>query len=86
MEHILICCVCLGDNSEDSDEIIQCDNCGVTVHEGRSAKHHKRFYLSMNPEAKIHPSLNHEKGLQTFPKLYCDEVAIASVSITTTTF
>ncbi|XP_034016207.1 PHD finger protein 14 isoform X2 [Thalassophryne amazonica] len=34
MEHILICCVCLGDNSEDSDEIIQCDNCGVTVHEG----------------------------------------------------
>ncbi|KAI2652813.1 PHD finger protein 14 [Labeo rohita] len=33
MEHILICCVCLGDNSEDADEIIQCDNCGVTVHE-----------------------------------------------------
>ncbi|RXM29182.1 PHD finger protein 14 [Acipenser ruthenus] len=23
-----------GDNSEDADEIIQCDNCGVTVHEG----------------------------------------------------
>nr|XP_046182251.1 PHD finger protein 14-like isoform X3 [Oncorhynchus gorbuscha] len=34
MEHVLICCVCLGDNSEDADEIIQCDNCGVTVHEG----------------------------------------------------
>ncbi|XP_026865931.2 PHD finger protein 14 isoform X3 [Electrophorus electricus] len=34
MEHILICCVCLGENSEDTDEIIQCDNCGVTVHEG----------------------------------------------------
>ncbi|MBN3314929.1 PHF14 protein, partial [Atractosteus spatula] len=34
MDHILICCVCLGDNSEDADEIIQCDNCGVTVHEG----------------------------------------------------
>ncbi|XP_063042219.1 PHD finger protein 14 [Engraulis encrasicolus] len=35
IEHnILICCVCLGDNSEDTDEIIQCDNCGVTVHEG----------------------------------------------------
>ncbi|XP_054619025.1 PHD finger protein 14 isoform X2 [Dunckerocampus dactyliophorus] len=32
--HILICCVCLGDSSEDADEIIQCDNCGVTVHEG----------------------------------------------------
>lgn len=34
-QHILICCVCLGDNSEDADEIIQCDNCGVTVHEGK---------------------------------------------------
>ncbi|KAK1880299.1 PHD finger protein 14, partial [Dissostichus eleginoides] len=35
-QHILICCVCLGDNSEDADEIIQCDNCGVTVHEGNT--------------------------------------------------
>ncbi|KAM3823467.1 PHD finger protein 14 isoform 4-T7 [Vipera latastei] len=34
MDHIMICCVCLGDNSEDADEIIQCDNCGITVHEG----------------------------------------------------
>ncbi|XP_019712851.1 PHD finger protein 14 isoform X2 [Hippocampus comes] len=33
-QQILICSVCLGDNSEDADEIIQCDNCGVTVHEG----------------------------------------------------
>ena len=37
-QHILICCVCLGDNSEDADEIIQCDNCGVTVHEGKTRK------------------------------------------------
>ncbi|KAK7823562.1 hypothetical protein U0070_004676 [Myodes glareolus] len=37
MDHILICCVCLGDNSEDADEIIQCDNCGITVHEGNLA-------------------------------------------------
>lgn len=36
MDHILICCVCLGDNSEDADEIIQCDNCGITVHEGNT--------------------------------------------------
>jgi len=36
MDHILICCVCLGDNSEDADEIIQCDNCGITVHEGNA--------------------------------------------------
>lgn len=37
MDHIMICCVCLGDNSEDADEIIQCDNCGITVHEGNFA-------------------------------------------------
>lgn len=29
-----ICTVCLGDNSGDDDEIIECDACGVTVHEG----------------------------------------------------
>lgn len=29
-----ICCVCLGDRSDDSNEIVECDNCGVTVHEG----------------------------------------------------
>lgn len=34
MDYILICCVCLGDNSEDVDEIIQCDNCGIIVYEG----------------------------------------------------
>lgn len=39
MDHILICCVCLGDNSEDADEIIQCDNCGITVHEGNTTLH-----------------------------------------------
>ena len=37
MDHILICCVCLGYNSEVADEIIQCDNCGITVHEGNFA-------------------------------------------------
>lgn len=30
----LICSVCLGDNSNDANEIIECDGCGVTVHEG----------------------------------------------------
>lgn len=29
-----ICCACLGDRSDDSNEIVECDNCGVTVHEG----------------------------------------------------
>lgn len=28
-----ICSVCLGDQSDEDDEIIECDSCGVTVHE-----------------------------------------------------
>lgn len=31
---ILICCVCLGEVSEDTDEIVECDMCAVPVHEG----------------------------------------------------
>ncbi|PIK60227.1 PHD finger-like protein [Apostichopus japonicus] len=30
----LICSVCLGEVSEDTDEIIECDHCGIAVHEG----------------------------------------------------
>ncbi|XP_067614870.1 PHD finger protein 14-like isoform X1 [Eurosta solidaginis] len=29
-----ICCVCLGDRSDDTNEIIECDGCGISVHEG----------------------------------------------------
>lgn len=29
-----ICCVCLGERSDDSNEIVECDNCGISVHEG----------------------------------------------------
>lgn len=32
--NILICSVCLGERSDAANEIIECDNCGVTVHEG----------------------------------------------------
>lgn len=28
-----ICSVCLGDHTDEDDEIIECDSCGVTVHE-----------------------------------------------------
>lgn len=28
-----ICCVCLGEQSDEDDEIIECDSCGITVHE-----------------------------------------------------
>ncbi|XP_014668986.1 PREDICTED: PHD finger protein 14-like [Priapulus caudatus] len=31
---VRICAVCLGDISEPSDEIVECDRCGVSVHEG----------------------------------------------------
>lgn len=31
---IMICCVCLGDRSDAHNEIVECDGCGVTVHEG----------------------------------------------------
>lgn len=31
---VTICCVCLGDISEEDDEIVECDNCGASVHEG----------------------------------------------------
>uniref|UniRef100_A0A8C4NJS7 PHD finger protein 14 n=1 Tax=Eptatretus burgeri TaxID=7764 RepID=A0A8C4NJS7_EPTBU len=34
MQELFICSVCLGETSEDSNEIVQCDNCGITVHEG----------------------------------------------------
>ncbi|KAH8419472.1 hypothetical protein KR222_007891 [Zaprionus bogoriensis] len=29
-----MCCVCLGERSDDVNEIIECDACGVSVHEG----------------------------------------------------
>ncbi|CAH3189731.1 unnamed protein product, partial [Porites evermanni] len=31
---ILICGICLDDVSDEGDEIVECDNCGITVHEG----------------------------------------------------
>ncbi|PFX20610.1 PHD finger protein 14 [Stylophora pistillata] len=31
---ILICGICLDDISDEGDEIVECDNCGITVHEG----------------------------------------------------
>ncbi|RWS11664.1 PHD finger protein 14-like isoform X2 [Dinothrombium tinctorium] len=31
---LLVCSVCLGDVSHANDEIVECDSCGITVHEG----------------------------------------------------
>lgn len=36
---MLICCVCLGDRSDDFNEIVECDGCNITVHEGNSISH-----------------------------------------------
>lgn len=30
---MLICCGCLGDQSDGINEIVECDGCGATVHE-----------------------------------------------------
>lgn len=32
--NVSICSVCLGDRSDDMNEIVECDNCGISVHEG----------------------------------------------------
>lgn len=34
MEGVQVCCACLGDRSDHVNEIVECDSCGVTVHEG----------------------------------------------------
>ncbi|CAH0605802.1 unnamed protein product [Chrysodeixis includens] len=34
LANILICAGCLGSRSDDFNEIVECDGCGVTVHEG----------------------------------------------------
>lgn len=32
--NVSICSVCLGDRSDDANEIVECDSCGISVHEG----------------------------------------------------
>ena len=33
LKNILVCSVCLGDDSRNDDEIVECDSCGISVHE-----------------------------------------------------
>lgn len=33
-KRILVCGICLDSESNEEDEILECDNCGITVHEG----------------------------------------------------
>lgn len=44
---VLICCGCLGDRSDDANEIVECDGCGVTVHEGKKIFNHVLHVLSL---------------------------------------
>lgn len=32
---VIVCCACLGDRSDSVNEIVECDGCGVMVHEGK---------------------------------------------------
>lgn len=34
VDTIRICNICLGDESDRDNEIINCDECGISVHEG----------------------------------------------------
>lgn len=34
VDKIHICSICLGDASDDVNELIDCDECGISVHEG----------------------------------------------------
>jgi hypothetical protein len=31
---IPICCICLHESSDEGNELVECDNCGIWVHEG----------------------------------------------------
>lgn len=33
LKKVIVCCVCLGDVSRNDDEIVECDSCGISVHE-----------------------------------------------------
>lgn len=35
VNNIHICSICLGDASDDVNELIDCDECGISVHEGK---------------------------------------------------
>lgn len=35
IDTIRICSICLGDASDDLNELIDCDECGITVHESK---------------------------------------------------
>jgi len=35
IDNIRICSICLGDDSDDLNELIDCDECAISVHESK---------------------------------------------------
>lgn len=46
LNKLLICCGCLGDRSDDTNEIVECDGCGVSVHEGTYLRFNIQVFFS----------------------------------------
>ena len=44
LSKMIICCGCLGDRTDDVNEIVECDGCGITVHEGKNFKFNLNSY------------------------------------------
>lgn len=51
----MICCGCLGDQSDGVNEIAECDSCGVTVHEACYGISDSNSLASTDSEAPTTP-------------------------------
>lgn len=62
-KQLLICSICLSDESLEIDEIVECDCCSITVHES--------CYGLINPNEEVE-SLNSEASSNTTEPWFCD--------------
>ena len=46
---VKVCGCCLGSNSSDANEIVECDGCGISVHEVNHNRHNESDDLAMIP-------------------------------------
>ena len=44
VSEVKVCGCCLGSNSSDANEIVECDGCGISVHEVNHKNWHKETY------------------------------------------
>ncbi|VDP73948.1 unnamed protein product [Schistosoma mattheei] len=56
---IMICMLCLGDNTDPRDELIECDGCGIVVHEAHSAQKHGLLSEPTVEESSADPFFAH---------------------------